>query len=71
MLPVRHSGFNDAASVAGVAGSSISRDEGVPPRPIAPGIAGSGAVGTCKAPINFEDGMGGVSGVPLLRDVRC
>jgi len=50
VLPVRHSGFSGPASVAGVPGSCSSRaDAGVPPSPIAPGIAGSGAVGTCIA----------------------
>ena len=48
VLPVRHMGFSGPASVAGVPGSCSSRAEaGVPPSPIAPGIAGSGAVGTC------------------------
>ncbi len=50
VLPVRHMGFSGPASVVGVPGSCSSRaDAGVPPRPIAPGMAGSGAVGTCSA----------------------
>ncbi len=72
VLPVRHSGFRDAASVTGVAGSSFSRDEGVPPRPTAPGIAGSGAAGTCTASgqgQRWDEGCG--RACLYLRGVGC